>query len=202
MEKAYKTNGGFEFTIFWPENDNRHVHPMVLAKKLHEKPLGFTLDPVKGPDGTVGKAICIYKIGAIWHPEAVAEIQAEYDRRRAIEDERKANSVNVVLSTLAWGDRGVLEISIDRRKPLADHLVAARAALESGDDVDQRNQTDAELTERIQAALGKAEAREKAKAAPPAPTYRPGEVHGDRPDLLNQPCPKCGTFCYGDCSAN
>ena len=168
MEKTYKTAGGFEFSISWPEGGESYTFPYLTS--VFGSRLPFSVTRGERPDGTRGKMLFLIcsekKWRRIWHPEAVADVEAEYARREAMEAARRSNTVSVVLSTRCWGAYPSVYIDVDRRKPVAEYLEAARAALEDGgQDVDRRNQTDAELTATIQAALDNAEAEVKKAAA-------------------------------------
>jgi len=168
MEKIYKTDKGFEFSISWPNGDDSYAFPRLTSAFGHGLPFSITRGEL--PDGRKGKLIFLIcsekKWRRIWHPEAVADIEAEYARREALEHDRRANTVNVMLSTRGWGAYPSVYIKVDRRKPVSGYLAIARTALEAGgNDVDRRNQTEAELIATIQAALDNAEAEEKKAAS-------------------------------------
>ena len=168
MEKTYKTISGFEFSISWPEGGDGHTFPHITSAFGSRLP--FSVTRGDSPDGTKGKVLFLIcsekKWRRIWHPDAVADVEAEYARREAMEAARRSNTVSVVLSTRCWGAYPSVCIDVDRRKPVIDYLEDARTALEAGGhDVDRRNQTDAELIATIEAALESAEAEVKKAAA-------------------------------------
>jgi hypothetical protein len=117
-------------------------------------------------------------------------VLAGYDilsaKEKAEAEAEEKNTIEVYLSSRGWGDYSGVAPELDMRKPEAELIAACRLALSAEDDIDQPDQSDAEILAAINAARTKL-ARRNAPPAP-APIYGPGY------------CFSCESYCYGDCN--
>lgn len=115
------------------------------------------------------------------------------DHKAIEQSAQAAKMVSIHLSSRGWGDYSSLTWHGDITRPDSEILAECRKALASANDVDQPNQSDNEL-------IGKIVSARTQWAGKPA---REAEEIRYRESLkINGCCPKCGTWCYGDCSAN
>ncbi len=91
----------------------------------------------------------------------------------------------VYLSSRGWGDYRGVEWYGDLSRPDAEIVAECQELLAKGHDVDEPNQTDAAVLATINRAR-------RIASTEPEPAEAPD------PNL----CPRCGSYCYGDCEAN
>jgi hypothetical protein len=116
-----------------------------------------------------------------------ADLLAAESAAEAEAAERRKLIVRITLSTRGWGDYSSLEWSGNITRPDSEILAECRAELNAGHDVDQRNQSDADLLAKITAARAKWQADQQPK--PASKPINPGPGY----------CYSCETYCYGDC---
>jgi hypothetical protein len=124
----------------------------------------------------------------------VADIEKEEEAIKAQKAEAQKKEVRIYLSSRGWGDYSACEWIGDITRPDTEILIACRAALESGHDVDQRNQSDDEILSKITSARAKwagKETREKEFAA--------AAEKDIQNKIKNGYCFACETYCQGDC---
>ena len=111
-------------------------------------------------------------------------IDKEKAEKKRVEEERKAKEGKIHLSTRGWGDFDSV-IWIGNITQSDDIILAeCRTLLNNNFDVDHKNQTDAEILEKISKARAKhSESKKKYKPIEHGPGY----------------CYSCESYCYGDC---
>jgi len=104
------------------------------------------------------------------------------EQQDQLQREIDANSIGVYLSSRGWGDYSPVKPLLDLRRADAELIIDCRKALVEATDVDQCNQSDAEIIKAL------AEARLLlARRNAPEPVRGKGY------------CYACQTYCYGDC---
>ncbi len=125
------------------------------------------------------------------HPAKVAQDLAE-----ATEKERERKQVTISLSLRGWGDYSPVEWCGDITRPDAEILGECKALLISGHDVDNPNQSDAEILTKITSARAHWEG---------APAREAARAEASKKDIERKIasgyCFSCGTYCYGDCGS-
>jgi len=120
--------------------------------------------------------------------------KAEQDRIAAIKETEAAKQVRIYLSSRGWGDYSACEWVGDITRPDAEILAECKHRLTTGHDVDQYNQTDDEIMDKI------AKARAKWEAAPALKAARESAEAADiKRKIETGYCFYCETWCHGDC---
>lgn len=106
--------------------------------------------PTKG--GGCGQYITIRESSARFlEVKALKAARLEAEKKEA---EAKANEITITLSSRGWGDYSPLVWIGDKNTPTEQILTECKELLATGEDVDQPNQTDAELIGKIEVAKG------------------------------------------------
>lgn len=120
--------------------------------------------------------------------------KAEQDRLAAIKAAEAAKQVRIYLSSRGWGDYSACEWSGDITRLDAEILEECKHLLTTGHDVDQANQSDEEIMDKITKARADWEATPARKAA------REAEEAADiKRKIETGYCFACETWCHGDC---
>lgn len=120
--------------------------------------------------------------------------KAEQDRLAAIKSAEAAKQVRIYLSSRGWGDYSPCEWVGDITRPDAEILEECRRALTTEYDVDQFNQSDAEIMDKIIAA------RKQWAEAPARKAAREAEEEADiQSKIKSGYCFYCESWCHGDC---
>lgn len=127
-------------------------------------------------------------------PDKGREVAEMIHAAQAAQDAIAARTVKIYLSSRGWGDYSSCEWVGDITRPDAEILAECRAALTSGYDVDQPNQSDEELLGKIAQARADWEAAPARKAAREA-----AEAEDIRRKIETGYCFGCETWCHGDC---
>ena len=128
---------------------------------------------------------------AAWeqHPAKQAEYQKAQDR-----EAKESKMVTIYLSSRGRGDYSPVEWRGDITRPVNEILEECRKALETGFDVDNPNQSDAELMANIVAA------HEKWEGAPARKAAIEADEKAHTAKLISSGfCFSCETYCHGDC---
>jgi len=120
--------------------------------------------------------------------------KAEQDRKAAEKEAEKAKQVRIYLSLRGWGDYSACEWHGDITRPDAEILAECRKLLATEHDVDQPNQSDEELTDKIIKARSQWQAAPARKAA-----FKAAEAEDIRRKIASGYCFSCETYCHGDC---
>lgn len=124
----------------------------------------------------------------------VARIESDDAREREAARELAARTVTIYLSSRGWGDFSAAEWTGDITRPDAEILAECRDRLSRGDDIDQPNQGDEEILDKIR------KAREDWEAAPARRAARAAaEAEDIKYKIASGYCFSCGTYCHGDC---
>jgi len=120
--------------------------------------------------------------------------KAEQDRIAKAKAAEEAKQIRIYLSSRGWGDYSACEWYGDITRPDAEILAECKQLLTNGHDVDQSNQSDAEIMSKIN------EAREKWQTAPARKAAREAEEKADiQSKIKSGYCFYCETWCHGDC---
>lgn len=167
------------------ETEKARVATLARAKKFDQIPTIYFTRLGNNPNGLWAGT------DDMWggHP-----LKVEEERLSAAERAEAAKQVTIYLSSRGWGDYPNCEWHGDITRSDAAILIECRALLENGYDVDQTNQSDEELINKI------AEAREDWKSAPSRKQAREtAEKEDIRRKIANGYCFACESYCYGDC---
>ena len=114
-------------------------------------------------------------------------LAAVRDAARKAKAEIQKRTARIHLSTRGWGDYSSCEWVGDITRPDAEILAECREALETGHDVDRRDQTDVAILEAIHKARAAWQAAQAPKPQQPRAEHGPGY------------CYHCESYCCGDC---
>jgi len=116
------------------------------------------------------------------------------DTQDAIKREQERKQVTIYLSSCGWGDYSPVEWIGDITRPDAEILAECKTGLATGYDVDQLNQTDTEILDKITTA------REKWETAPARKAAREAAEAADIENKIKTGyCFNCESWCHGDC---
>lgn len=131
-----------------------------------------------------GKSGMIREIEAHYGFAILRKHNLRSDEQVKIDDETRASTVSIRLSSRGWGDYIPLSWSGDIRRPQAEIVAECRALLKDGHDVDHRDLTD-------EAILALIDGTRKKIMTSVEPYTEPDRGAGY--------CHNCETYCYGDC---
>jgi len=146
-------------------------------------------------------ADCFLKMGENAHGAMLLTAQdwANHPLKKQKEAEQadlEAKQVKIYLSSRGWGDYSAVEWVGDITRPDSEIFAECKAALENAYDVDEPNQTDADLLDKISNARAKWQKNIKEK-----PDREKAESERLQELVDSGYCFNCESWCHGDCGA-
>lgn len=124
----------------------------------------------------------------------VAEHTTQTPEEIVAQQEQARRQVTIYLSSRGWGDYSPVEWTGDITRPDAELLAECRERLAQANDVDQPNQSEADLLAKIMVAR---------QAWIDAPTKRAAQEAAEQADRASKRasgyCYACESWCFGDC---
>jgi len=121
-------------------------------------------------------------------------LKAKKEAEKKEREEEEAKTVEIYLSSRGWGDYSSLKWVGDITKPDSEILAECKTKLQNGYDVDNRNQTDSELLDKIRAGRKKWETAPERRAA-----FEAAEAADIKRKVETGYCFYCESWCHGDC---